>query len=136
MKLKNKISTILLFSVCILALYACSSNTTKNETQEISVNCTSADGGTAEFNISNSDKFCLLVENNANFEIEITIQKRDLFGNWKDIDVNNKKLINVLENYETTINGLELNKGTYKFQANGSYGDNYNYDIKLSLIDN
>ena len=38
--------------------------------------------------------------------------------------------------YEIKIDNLELNKGTYKFQAHGSYGDNYNYDIKLSLIDN
>ena len=135
MKLKNIFLSIM-FIICILTFSACNSNNTKNETQEISVNCISANGGTSEFSISNSTKFCLLAKNNADFGIEIEMQKRDLFGNWKDIDIHNENLINISDKNEIKIDNLELNKGTYKFQAHGSYGDNYNYDIKLSLIDN
>ena len=135
MKLKNIFLNIM-FIICILAFSACSSNNTKNETQEISVNCTSVSGETSEFDISNSSEFYLLAKNNADFEIEITMQKRNLFGNWKDIDVNNKNIIHVLDNNKTKIDNVMLNKGTYRFKCTGSYGDNYNYDIKLSLIDN
>lgn len=158
MKTLKKITTMALLSCMVLGStmnMACAVNSETNSKYEKSIvqsfddniepfelvrtfRCNSADGATSEFNISGSTMIRFYAENNSNFTIKITLQKKGWFGIWNDVNINGEEYMKVLKNnhLELDTDKTSYSKGTYRFVATGSNGPDYNYSVKMREFNN
>lgn len=98
--------------------------------------CTSADGGTSEFYLLDAAALSFDAENQADFEVELTLQKRDWRGTWHDADINGESSLIVPKSGEKAVEkGETYTKGTYRFQATGSNGPSYDYAVTVRAAD-
>lgn len=98
--------------------------------------CTSADGGTSEFYLLDAAALSFDAANQANFEVELTLQKRDWRGTWRDTDINGESSLIVPKSGEKAAEkGETYTKGTYRFQATGSNGPSYDYAVTVRAAD-
>ena len=96
--------------------------------------CTSADGGTSEFYLTEDALLSFYAENQADFEVEITLQKRDWHGRWCDTVIDGADGLTVSENGKKTVETGEsfYHKGTYRFRGTGSKGPSYDYAVTVT----
>lgn len=128
-----KYKSLLLVPFCLLALCSCG-NSEQVSQSKMKVSCNSDSGVTNEITLGKNAFNSIVIENNAQFETTISMQKENLFGNWKDINISDEDSIKVdaQSKKEITFSDDKYDKGTYRFVANGSYGDNYDYAVTMN----
>ena len=101
----------------------------------VTLTCNSDSGNTGEFYLNDAAALSFYAENQADFEVEITLQKRDWRGEWCDIDINGEDGLIVSENGKQTIESGKnfYGKGTYCFKGTGSKGPSYDYAVTVSV---
>lgn len=95
--------------------------------------CTDANGNTSDFDVPTSTRIRFYIENNADFDISVKLQKRTLTGKWEDVDMNGKSSASVKAggHKEIDTDQSKYKKGTYRFSATGSKGGDYDYKVTM-----
>lgn len=105
--------------------------------------CNSSSGRSSEFEVSDTTTTRFYIENNADFDITIKLQKAkehrwNNSNKWSDSNMNGETSVTVKANAHKLIesNGAAYSKGTYRFSATGSRGGNYDYLVTMREFDN
>lgn len=139
------ITICILLAVSILTLYKptekpnemFSSNGTTTTEPTWSSGCNSSSGISSTFDISDSTTIRFYIENNADFDITMKLQKAR-GSKWNDSNMNEESTVTVKANSHKLIesDGTTYSKNTYRFSATGSRGGNYDYLVTMRELDN
>ncbi len=99
--------------------------------------CNDSSGISGAFEVSDTTTTRFYIENHADFDITIKLQK-EKGRKWNDSNMNGELSVTVKANSHKLIesNGATYSKGTYRFSATGSMGDDYDYLVKMREFDN